>query len=102
MYTVGIGFTNYSASNLLSFEQVQENLLSRTYQSEAVRYDYQLYKTDEGYVFWLEGEHQNLTSTPVDLEAGERSAPVLPVSGKPEVSPCPFARSYSSGGNSRN
>lgn len=83
MYTIGIGFTNYSASNLLSFGQVQENLLSRTYQSEAVRYDYELYKTNAGYIVHLKGKHQNLTSAPMELEAGETTAPVLPLSGQP-------------------
>ncbi len=87
LYTIGIGFTNYSASNLLSFEQVQDNLLGRTYQSEAVRYGYQLYRTDAGYVVYLEGEHQNLTSAPLLLEQGETSAPVLPVSGQPQGEP---------------
>ena len=65
MYTVGIGFTNYSASNLLSFEQVKDNLMDRTYQSDSVRYNYELFNTDAGYVIYLEGKHQNLVSAPL-------------------------------------
>ncbi|TBW47530.1 maltose ABC transporter permease MalF [Marinobacter halodurans] len=79
MYAVGIGFTNYSASNLLSFERVQENLLSRTYQSESARYNYDLYKTDAGYVIVLKSDDGELVSEPFELEDGK----VPPV----EVSP---------------
>ncbi|MDX1599598.1 MAG: maltose ABC transporter permease MalF, partial [Marinobacter sp.] len=87
MYTVGIGFTNYSASNLLSFEQVQDNLLDRTYQSGSIRYDYRLYETDAGYVIYLEGEHQDLVTAPLELDGSEASVPVLPASVKPAGDP---------------
>ncbi len=87
MYTVGIGFTNYSASNLLSFEQVQDNLLDRTYQSDSIRYDYGLYETDAGYVIYLEGEHQDLVTPPVKLDGSEAEVPVLPASEQPAGEP---------------
>lgn len=87
MYTVGIGFTNYSASNLLSFEQVKDNLLDRTYQSDSVRYNYELYETDAGYVIYLDGKHQNLVSAPLALDGSDSSAPVLPASEKPAGEP---------------
>ncbi|HET8848825.1 MAG TPA: maltose ABC transporter permease MalF [Marinobacter sp.] len=87
MYTVGIGFTNYSASNLLSFERVQDNLLSRTYRSEAVRYNFSAYQTDQGYVLYLEGRHQALATPPIDLAGGETRAPVFPVEQEPAGEP---------------
>lgn len=88
MYTIGIGFTNYSASNLLSFERVQENLLSRTYQSESIRYTYTLYETDKGYVIYLKGQYQNLQTPPFALEDGVQApVPVLPVSAPPAGEP---------------
>lgn len=87
MYTVGIGFTNYSATNLLSFEQVKDNLLSRTYQSEAVRYDFSAYQTEQGYVLYLEGEHQALATAPLDLADGENRAPLFPVDSVPAGEP---------------
>ncbi|MBD3641377.1 MAG: maltose ABC transporter permease MalF [Marinobacter sp.] len=87
MYTVGIGFTNYSATNLLSFEQVKDNLLSRTYQSEAVRYDFSTYRTDEGYVLYLEGEQQSLATPPLELASGESRAPLFPVESAPAGEP---------------
>lgn len=87
LYTVGIGFTNYSASNLLSFSQVQDNLLSRTYQSESVRYDYQLYHTDQGYVVYLAGKHQNLMSPAIRLDQVSEPVPVLPMTTRPDANP---------------
>ncbi|MAA63270.1 MAG: maltose ABC transporter permease MalF [Alteromonadaceae bacterium] len=88
MYTVGIGFTNYSASNLLSFERVQNNLMGRTFQSESVRYGYSLYDTDKGYVIYLEGKHQNLMSPPFSLEGDEiQPVPVLPAQQVPSGEP---------------
>nr|WP_266096029.1 maltose ABC transporter permease MalF [Marinobacter sp. JSM 1782161] len=77
LYTVGIGFTNYSASNLLSFERVQENLLGRSYQSESARYPYELYQTGEGYVMVLEGQDRTLRSAPFQLD-GETTVGVEP------------------------
>ncbi|OMH29099.1 maltose ABC transporter permease MalF [Motiliproteus sp. MSK22-1] len=49
LYTVGIGFTNYSASNLLSLERVQEFHLSQTYVSSAGKYQFQLFESNGQY-----------------------------------------------------
>lgn len=88
MYTVGIGFTNYSASNLLSFDRVQEQILARTYQSESVRYGYELYQTEQGYVIYLEGEDQNFRSPPFSLENGDAEAvPLQPAESAPAGEP---------------
>ncbi|MDX1456097.1 MAG: maltose ABC transporter permease MalF [Marinobacter sp.] len=87
MYTVGIGFTNYSASNLLSYEQVQENLLSRTYQSDDLTYQFKVYSTGEEYQLYLEGPHQALLSAPLKLDGHDGGVPVLPASAAPEGQP---------------
>ena len=76
LYTVGIGFTNFSADNLLSFERVQKNLLSRTYESGAARFNYQLFEQPEGYVVYLDTPTQTLRSAPFSLEAKEAPEPV--------------------------
>ncbi|WP_416396208.1 maltose ABC transporter permease MalF [Allohahella sp. A8] len=76
LYTVGIGFTNFSADNLLSHERVQQSLLSRTYESEAVRYKYQLFEQPEGYVVYLDAPTQTLRSAPFSLDATEKLEPV--------------------------
>jgi maltose/maltodextrin transport system permease protein len=47
LYTVGIGFTNYSGSNLLSLEQVQRYHLRQTYVS-GDRYPFSLHQSADG------------------------------------------------------
>ncbi|RRW29640.1 maltose ABC transporter permease MalF, partial [Ectopseudomonas oleovorans] len=47
LYTVGIGFTNYSGSNLLSFEQVQRYHLRQTYLA-GERYAFSLHRDEAG------------------------------------------------------
>ena len=47
LYTVGIGFTNYSGSNLLSFEQVQRYHLNQTYLA-GQRHAFSLHQDDAG------------------------------------------------------
>lgn len=48
-YNIGISFTNYSGTNLLSLERVQEYHLNQTYQVEGGSFKYKLLKTDNGY-----------------------------------------------------
>ncbi len=48
LYTVGLAFTNYSASNQLTIERAQSVLLSRTFQSGA-SYGFDLYESTDGY-----------------------------------------------------
>lgn len=83
MYTVGIGFTNYSATNLLSFERVQENLLARSYQSDSIRYEYQLFETDGGYVLYLQDGDESLMSSPLTLDGSDAPTMLAPASAKP-------------------
>src|SRR3990167_4064995 len=47
LYTVGIGFTNYSATNLLSFEQVQRYHLNQTYLA-GERFAFSLHADQDG------------------------------------------------------
>lgn len=73
-YTVGIGFTNYSGSNLLSEERVREILLSRTYQEADVEYALRLYPADGVYRLYLEGgldDAVRFVSPPLDLSDAE-------------------------------
>ncbi|NKQ12873.1 maltose ABC transporter permease MalF [Pseudomonas sp. SST3] len=47
LYTVGIGFTNYSGTNLLSFEQAQHYHLSQTYLA-GERFGFSLHQNADG------------------------------------------------------
>ncbi|MFB9887024.1 maltose ABC transporter permease MalF [Balneatrix alpica] len=56
LYTIGIGFTNYSASNLLDLERVQKYHLSQTYTQGA----------SLGFELYQQGEHYQLVLSDVD------------------------------------
>ncbi len=47
VYTAWIGFTNYSSSNLLTFERARGVLLQKAYQSSDTRYEMVLYRDGE-------------------------------------------------------
>ncbi|MDG9666120.1 maltose ABC transporter permease MalF [Hahella sp. CR1] len=75
LYTVGIGFTNYSASNLLSQERVLEQLLSQRFQTGEERYDFKLYPTDDKFVMRLESPAgQSWASAPFSFSELQNSA----------------------------
>ncbi|EWH00424.1 maltose ABC transporter permease MalF [Halomonas sp. BC04] len=56
LYTIGISFSNYSSSNLLSEDRVRGQLLARTYQEESATFGFQLHATEEGLHIYLERE----------------------------------------------
>ncbi len=65
-YTIGLAFTNYSATNLLSFERAQSILLNQTYQSSE-SYPFTLYKTGAGYQIVIEKNQQLLATEEFDF-----------------------------------
>lgn len=78
LYTVGISFSNYSSSNLLSEERVRAQFLERTYQAEGSAFDFRLYREGERVRLYLEAQGEEtsigasrLISEPlVDSESG--------------------------------
>ncbi|CBV43568.1 maltose ABC transporter permease MalF [Halomonas elongata] len=78
LYTVGISFSNYSSSNLLSEERVRAQFLERTYQAEGSAFDFRLYREGERVWLYLEAQGEEtsigasrLISEPlVDSESG--------------------------------
>ncbi|RAW07282.1 maltose ABC transporter permease MalF [Halomonas elongata] len=78
LYTVGISFSNYSSSNLLSEERVRAQFLERTYQAEGSAFDFRLYREGERVRLYLEAQGEetsigasHLISEPlVDSESG--------------------------------
>ncbi|MCE8033786.1 maltose ABC transporter permease MalF [Billgrantia tianxiuensis] len=111
LYTIGISFSNYSSSNLLSEERVRSQLLSRTYQEESATFGFQLYSTDEGVRLHLEREGRpsesggnvdegeaeaeaalrgvtRFTTGPIPLEGeGPRHVQIHPAEGEPVGEP---------------
>jgi maltose/maltodextrin transport system permease protein len=75
LYTIAIGFTNYSSKNLLSFEQSERYLLDLTSQAEGATYAFTLHP--DGQQFRLRLEHN---------ESGKvfLAGPLALVSDKPQ------------------
>lgn len=83
IYTVYIGFTNYSSTNLLTFERSQEVLLSRTVVGEASQRPFAVVPEGDGYrLFFPEGDG-GLLSEPVALDGTEAVVAATPVDTAP-------------------
>lgn len=67
LYTIGISFSNYSSSNLLSEERVRGQLLSQTYQEDDAAFDLTLYREGELTRLLLESGTQRFVSSPLNL-----------------------------------
>ena len=85
LYSFGISFTNYSSSNLLSFERATEVLLARTNASD-VGLDFLLYPAGDRYRFeFTDDEGARFRSEPIALGVPVR-APLRPLApGAPEA-----------------
>src|SRR5437868_1323341 len=85
VYTVWIGFTNYSSKNLLTFERASEILLDEVYQSSSVRYEFTLHAADHGYRIVL---HTDAVAAPAPEAApGAAPTPALPTAFITDVLP---------------
>lgn len=67
LYTLGIGFTNYSNLHLISFEQAQSYFLNQTYAAEdGANYDLVLYEDGTDYRITVENENTGDTYVATD------------------------------------
>ncbi|EPC01845.1 maltose transporter membrane protein [Litchfieldella anticariensis FP35 = DSM 16096] len=89
IYTVGISFSNYSSSNLLSEERVRAQFLEQTYQAEGVAFDFQLYREGDRIRLYLEAKSgaglegaRRLISEPLG-KAGKGKLAVRPTDAPP-------------------
>jgi maltose/maltodextrin transport system permease protein len=69
LYTVQIGFTNYSSANLLEFERAREFLLAQTIADEANAYDVTVHRDGESYRLQLTSRENGVRfeTGPLDL-----------------------------------
>jgi maltose/maltodextrin transport system permease protein len=85
LYTVQIGFTNYSSSNLLDFERSQAYLLEQSVVDERQAYAYTLH---------VEGSQHRLRLLPPELADGTRGpaliTPPLALDGTAPAGPVPL------------
>jgi len=96
LYTVRIGFTNYSSKNLLTFQRATQYLLEETYRAEgaiynsafyleAGRWQLRLEDADTGQAFTTEPldlssvQHRTLTARPVSTPAAGEEMPMMKV-----------------------
>ena len=67
IYTVGMGLTNYSSSNLLDYQQVKEYFLEETYTSDEKQFAFTLHKYSNEYRLKLTDGSKSFTSDPITL-----------------------------------
>ncbi|MFG6466995.1 maltose ABC transporter permease MalF [Roseateles sp. BYS87W] len=86
VFTVGMGFTNYSARNLLPLDEARALLLAEHRQAEGSERAFHLHDTAAG--LWLELEREGAAPVPLDDAATPR---VLPLQPLPSPLPWPAA-----------
>lgn len=69
VYTIWIGFTNFSSFNLLTYERVVEVLTSRSTVDQSTQQPFAVAQDGDSYRIWLPGS--GLLSAPVSLAAEE-------------------------------
>lgn len=86
-YTVAIGFTNYSADNLLTLPRVQQVLLSQTYQVAGGRHDFTLHQQGSQYRLSVtDDQGQVLVTSPFSLDqAGQHEKLALHPAGSQPI-----------------
>ncbi|MFC7367307.1 maltose ABC transporter permease MalF [Vreelandella zhaodongensis] len=71
LYTIGISFSNYSSSNLLSEERVRGQLLSQSYQEDDAAFDLTLYQEGDLTRLLLDSGSQRFKTSPLNLDNRE-------------------------------
>ncbi|WP_163133524.1 maltose ABC transporter permease MalF [Agarivorans sp. Alg241-V36] len=67
-YTIGIAFTNYSGTNLLSLERVEQLHTQKTYMAKGGSFNFQLHQESEGkYVLALSQDDKLFVTRPVEV-----------------------------------
>jgi maltose/maltodextrin transport system permease protein len=85
VYTIYLGFTNYSFLNLLTYERAREVLLSRSVVDPATERPFNLANADGQYRVFLPEGTGGLLSEPFALDGNPVTVPVMAVAAPPEV-----------------
>lgn len=78
LYTVYLGFTNYSSFNLLTFERAQRVLTQSTIVAPDTERPFALVREDGGYRIFLPEGEGGLLSAPVALDGTAVTVPAVP------------------------
>jgi len=87
VYTGYVGFTNYSASNLLSFFRVQEILLSQTTVDKSTERPFALVEEDGQYRLFMKEGSGGLLSSPFAADGNPATVEMTEVSDAPATLP---------------
>jgi maltose/maltodextrin transport system permease protein len=82
-YTVYLGFTNYSSTNLLSFERAQSVILAAKVVDPATERPFALVQEGAAYRVFLPAEAGGFLSEPVPLDGAEITVPAVAVDTAP-------------------
>ncbi|RKF19552.1 maltose ABC transporter permease MalF [Alginatibacterium sediminis] len=69
VYTIGISFTNYSATNLLTFNQVLQQFESKTYTDDSGAFKFGLYQRGEDFEIIVEQGELLYSTGPIELDS---------------------------------
>jgi maltose/maltodextrin transport system permease protein len=83
VYTVWIGFTNYSAKNLLTFERATEVLLGEVYLRDTVRYQFTLHADGGGFRLVLRTDEDEPAGGSSGSDTGGKNDSTFPDSTVP-------------------
>ncbi len=83
LYTIYLGFTNYSSFNLLTFPRAQEVLLASKLVDTATAVPFALTPDGEGYRVYLDTGAGGFLSDPVALDGTAVTVPAAPVTTAP-------------------
>ncbi|GHD64369.1 maltose ABC transporter permease MalF [Jeongeupia chitinilytica] len=92
LYTVGIGFTNYSSTNLLSYERATAYFLDQKYAGSGEPLNLSLYPADKRFIVHVENEAgQGWQTAPLALDdAGARTVALQPAARPPAGDKAPM------------
>jgi len=79
LYTVWIGFTNYSSRNLLTFERATEVLLEEVYERSNVRYQFALHAAGSGFRLVLHTGDEGDSAAPAERPPARFVSDVVPL-----------------------
>ena len=72
IYTVGMGLTNYSSSNLLEYERAKQYFLEETYTSDEKQFAFTLHKSGDVYQLKLTDGDKTFTSDVITLGSKQK------------------------------
>jgi len=84
LYTIYLGFTNYSSFNLLTFPRAQEVLLSSRIVDQSTAVPFALAEDEGDIRVFLDGPEEKFLSDPLNLDGSPESVQALPVAEAPD------------------